>query len=263
MLAIWWEDPNLVYWIVGGIVFYFVGIPLVVLFRQKFAATPDCVELELHTLNPQLAQFLMETTNQLYTLGFDEPTLVHMPSAAPDIKVYLILLVNRPQGDKAMVTAIVGEGVNAIQTWYIEFSTRYANDQCVDTFNTSELSAFDKGPETIRSQVPSVTDVGELYRLHQYRMKTGGIAEKKVLFEPGKAVQYLVTNAMKKAYDKQVVKGWLWFDAPGDCYRPTFKGAYLMTWGILFPMKQFRTMAMRRKEQAILAEFRKQGSART
>jgi hypothetical protein len=256
MLAIWWDDPTLYLWLIGFVAFYFLVTPLLILSTQKMSASPACDELQMHSLDPQLADFLMQKTNALYELGFDEPTLIHLPRAVSGVKAYLIMLVNRPAGDKAMVTALVGADVFTIQTCYVEFSTRYVTDQCVDTLNSSELSAFRQGPENIRTQVPSVTDVNELYRLHQYMMKKSGITARKMLYEPGQAIAYLKQNALKNSYDAQVKKGWLSFDAAGDCYRPTLKGAYLMTWGLLQPMKWFRVQAMQRREQQILNEFR-------
>lgn len=256
MLALWWDDPTLYLWLLGFVAFYFLITPLLILSSQKMSASPACDELQMHTLDPQIADFLMQKTNALYELGFDEPTLIHLPSAVSGVKAYLIMLVNRPAGDKVMVTALVAADVLTIQTWYVEFSTRYASDQCVDTLNSEELSAFQQGPENVRTQVPSVTDVKELYRLHQYMMKKSNITAKKMLYEPGQAVEYLKENALKKSYDAQVEKGWLTFDAAGNCYRPTVKGAYLMTWGLLQPMKWFRIVAMRKREREILSEFR-------
>ncbi|MFT3883435.1 MAG: hypothetical protein QM703_27765 [Gemmatales bacterium] len=256
MLAIWWDDPTLYLWLVGCVAFYFFVTPLLILSNQKMSASPVCEELQMHSLDPQIAQFLMQKTNALYELGFDEPTLIHLPGAVSGVKAYLIMLVNRPAGDKVMVTALVAADVLTIQTWYVEYSTRYATDQCVDTLNSSELSAFQQGPENIRSQVPSVTDVHELYRLHQYMMNKSNLTARKVLYEPGQAVAYLKEYALKKSYDKQVEKGWLRYDAAGDCYRPTVKGAYLMTWGLLQPMKWFRVQAMQSREREILKEFR-------
>lgn len=256
MLAVWWDDPTLYLWLVGFVAFYFLVTPLLVLINQKMSASPACDELQMHSLDPQLANFLMDKTNALYELGFDEPTLIHLPGAVSGVKAYLIMLVNRPAGDKVMVTALVAADVLTIQNCYVEFSTRYATNQCVDTLNSTELSAFQQSPENIRTQVPSVNDVKELYRLHQYMMKKSNITAKKVLYEPGQAISYLNEYALRKSYDKQVEKGWLSYDAAGDCYRPTVKGAYLMTWGQLQPMKWFRVQAMQRREQQILTEFR-------
>ncbi|HQR09495.1 MAG TPA: hypothetical protein PLN21_21915 [Gemmatales bacterium] len=256
MLAIWWDDPTLYLWLVGFVAFYFLATPLLILSNQKMSANPACEELQMHSLDPQLTDFLMQKTNDLYELGFDEPTLIHLPNATPGVKAYLIMLVNRPSGDKVMVTALVAADVLTIQTWYVEFSTRYVTDQCVDTLNSAELSAFRQGPENVRTQVPSVTDVNELYRLHQYMMKKSNITARKMLYEPGQAIAYLKEYALKNSYDAQVNKGWLSYDAAGDCYRPTIKGAYLMTWGLLQPMKWFRMQAMRRREAQVLGEFR-------
>lgn len=256
MLAFWLDDPIHYLWILGFIAFYLLGTPLLILGTQKLFAAPVCEELQMHSLDPKLARFIMDKTNELFELGFDEPTLIHLPGASPGVNAYLVMLVNRPAGDKVMVSALVGEAAVAIQTCYVEFSTRYENDCCVDTLNSEELSAFPTRPGNIRTQVPSITNVAELYRLHQYRMKTSGMSARKVLYEPGKAIEYLMKYAFKKSYDEQVNNGWLRYEAEGDCYRPTIKGAYLMSWGLIQPMKWFRMLAMRRKEREVLGEYR-------
>src|SRR5882724_12731092 len=63
MFANWWEDPTLIYWIAGFVAFYFIGTPLLVLFGQKMSADPACEELKMHSLDPQISQFLMDKTN--------------------------------------------------------------------------------------------------------------------------------------------------------------------------------------------------------
>lgn len=257
LMASWLEDYNFVFWIVGLVTAFYLGTPLIILFSQKLSAKPLLTPLHMHSLDSQLSAFLMEKTTGLYELGFDEPTLLSMPNATPGVKGYLVTLVNRPARDKAMVTCLVGDGAGAkLQTWYVEFSTRYDDDSVVDTLNSSELSAFPPGGKTIRTQVPSVTEVAQLYHLHQFVMNRHFPQKRKTLFEPDEVVKYLHENAFKKAYEEQVQRGWLKLEAGGANYWPTVKGAYLMTWGLLPPMKWFRMAKLKKQEQAILTEFR-------
>lgn len=256
MLAEWWQDSTLVYWIVGFVLFYYLGSPVMIYFNVNMAAMPPSEELDMQSLDPQLAQFLMEKTNALFDLGFDEPTMLHLPQPASQVNGYMILLVNRTAGDMALVTALISMQAQARQTCYVEFVTSYENQHSLNTQNSSELPAFAPRPLAIRTQVPSLTDVTELYRLHQWMTKKAGIASRKEVYEPEQALHYLKYHCFKEGYDEQVKRGLLRYDAGHDCYRFTLKGAYLTSWGQLQPMKYFRTVAMRKREQAVLAEFR-------
>jgi hypothetical protein len=165
------------------------------------------------------------------------------------------MLVNRQTGDKAMVTAALGHGVTQIQTCYVEFSTRFETGEVFNTLNSSELNAFRPGPKTTRTQVPLLGDPHVLYELHRFVMSKHGAGGRKVLYEPGEALDYLARFAFIKSYEQQVERGWLYYDEGGDCYRPTLKGAYLMTWGLLQPFKAFRKSALHRRARQILEEF--------
>jgi hypothetical protein len=157
------------------------------------------------------------------------------------------------------VTVLVGQGGGVtIQTLYVEFSTRFVSGEVFDTLNSSELSAFPPGPLTIRTQTPSVKEPHELYELHKHVMRTNPVRAKKMMYEPGQAEEYLIQYAFIKSYDEQVARGWLYFDESCACYRPTMKGAYLMTWGLVQPFKAIRMSRLKRQERAVLAEFERE-----
>ena len=53
----------------------------------------------------------------------------------------------------------------------------------------------------------------------------------------------------------QVQAGRMRLDAAAGVYRPTLKGAYLMTWGLMWPMKAVRQWQMRNRSQALQREL--------
>jgi hypothetical protein len=197
----------------------------------------------------------MTQTNALFEIGFDEPTLVRIPNQAPQVNAYLIMLTNRQTGDSAMVTAIVGEGIVRLQALYVEFSTRFDSGEEFNTHNAPELLPFPPAPMAVRTQVPSLTDPQELYRLHSFVMSKFSLAGKKVLYEPGQAMEYLVRFAFLESYNRQVKRGWFYYDQENDLYRPTLRGAYRITWGLMQPFKALRKMALNRRAKSILKEF--------
>lgn len=235
--------------------------PLYVRSKQKLAAHPDLQELEMQALDGDVAEYLMLQTRELFALGFDEPTLVQIPAPAPNLSVYLILLVNRPTGDKAVVTAVVGQGAaESVRNLFLAFSTRFDDGRVVETLNADELSAFPRQATVVRTQTPSITEARTLYDMHRFVLRQIEVRARPQLFEPGRAVDYLTENVFQKEYEELARRGWLVKSAGRDYYQPTVKGAYLMTWGLLPPMKWIRLAGMRHRENRILAEYRREQS---
>lgn len=238
---------------------FYLLIPLLILNQQKLDANPKFKELNFDTLDAKTSKFLIKRTEALIKLGFAEPILLQIENPAPNVNAYLTMLVNRAAGDKAMVNVVMSTGEKPQQTSYVEFSTRFDSGEMFNTMNSEQLSGFRPGVQTIRTQTPSVADPAELYELHKFVMAKHAPSGRKTMFEPGKAIEFLKKSALIESYDEQVRMGFLKYDAAAEAYRPTVKGAYLMTWGLLPPFKGMRMAAMKRKEERILKEFEQAG----
>lgn len=249
------ELTEIALWVAGIAALFYLGMPLLIRFQQVLPANPELEELDLRRVDRGVGRFLRTRTEALLDLGFAEPVLLRIPEPAPNVTAYLILVVNRATGDKAMATALIGTGPAPIQTWYVEFSTRYDAGAVFDTLNTAELNAFPPGRQTVRTQAPSVQDPAELYALHRYVMETRPADGSPWVFPPGEAIEYLLEYAFGQSYEEQARRGILYYDRRSDSYRPTLYGAYRMTWGLLPPFKQLRVLAMRRRERRLLAEW--------
>jgi hypothetical protein len=243
-------------WLLALILIYYLGAPLLIRFTQRYNAHPDFEELDWDTINKSNAQFLMTQTEALFEIGFDEPTLVHLPNAAVNLTTYLIMLVNRQTGDKAMIAVMFGHHV-PIQARYVEFSTRFETGEVFDTHNIGELLPWPPAPGSTRTQVPMLRHPQELYELHKYVMSKHGASGEKVLYERGQALDYLARFVFFKPYEVRVEQGWLYFDRSQDCFRPTLTGAYLITWGLMQPFKALRQIALRRRARNILRAWKK------
>jgi hypothetical protein len=244
--------------LLGLLLFYlafkFLAIPLLIKANQRLPARPKMRRLDLYDLDDRIARFLIARTEAMFQLGFDEPTRLRLPDPAPNVTTYLIMVVNRATGDQAMATTIVGRGAAQQQVSFVEFFTRFDSGEVFNTINTSELFPFPLRPGQVRTQVPTVRDPEELYRLHKFVLSRHSPVGKPELYAPGKAVEFL-TNVFVQLYERVAALGWLYYDDRGDAYRPTFKGAYLMAWGLLQPFKALRQAAMQRRAAVILKEF--------
>lgn len=233
----------------------FLVTPLIVRGTWRMATHPDFKQLDLKAIDPAIARFLAGHAATLLELGFDEPTHLRLPNAAPNLTGYLIVMVNRRTGDKVMVTVLIADTVPRSEMWYVEFSTRYDSGEVFDTLNASELNPFPPGPQAVRTQVPGVRDVGDLLDLHRFVQAKHAPAGTPWVYEPGTVVEYLTEYAWSKPFDRQVARGTLYVNASGDAYRMTILGAYRIVSGLLQPIKALRELAMRREERRILSEF--------
>jgi hypothetical protein len=245
----------LIYWVLGLILIFYLGLPLVIWLQQKMPAQPVLEELEFNHLTARHAEFLTRHTAALYDLGFDEPTIVQIPKPMANVSCFLVMMVNRKAGHKATVSLVIGHGAVPIETSYVEYNTRFEAEETFNTLNSKELMAFRPGPSTVRTQVPSIESAEELYRVHEFVIDAQGVYGNKLVYEKGKALDYLANVVFIKTYERQVERGLMWHDSRHDVYRFTMKGAYLVTWGLLPPFKALRMAAMRRRGARLVEEF--------
>jgi hypothetical protein len=227
-------------------------------FPAKFFAIRECSALDYYNVDSSIAQFLMTRTKDLFDLGFAEPTLLQTRTAA-NVTMYLILLINRQAGDKAFVHVVEGEGVLSHRTFSVEFSTRFDSGRVFDTHNVKVLLPFPPSPLQVRTQVPMLDDLQTLYRLHLFTMHKHGDHGRKVLPDRGESHAYLAHYVFKLPYEEKVKRGWMYYDQGTDCYRPTFLGAYRITWCLMQPFKAVRQIALRRRAHKIMEEFDQAG----
>jgi hypothetical protein len=77
-----------------------------------------------------------------------------------------------------------------------------------------------------------------LYELH--KQETANFNDRftgKILPPQGREIEHLSTS-MTKDLDRQVKTGYLFFDRSANVYRPTLKGAFLMTVNSIFGGKK-------------------------
>jgi hypothetical protein len=63
-----------------------------------------------------------------------------------------------------------------------------------------------------------------------------------------------LTAAMRRELTNQVATGYYRWDEAGQAFRPTWKGALLMTWKLLPPFRQVRESRMRRRSDRLMKE---------
>jgi hypothetical protein len=261
MLGRWAGEEGAVHWIVtaviGVAVFLYFVAPLIILVSQRMKADPALNEIDVRSLPPKAWEYLYNNVQAVMNVGFKPIAYLAMPSPVTNVRTYLALLVNPDTDDKAMVTTIFADdGFTENSTLYVEYSTRFESGRVFDTLNSKTLQSFPREARQVRTQTPSIKDPGELFRLHQWVMAQHGAKEPKVKYDFNETPAAFIKRILNESYEKQVKRGWLVYNPSDLSFRPSFMGAYLMTWGLLWPISMFRKMTMSAEEAKVLRQFR-------
>jgi hypothetical protein len=198
--------------------------------------------------------FFFETHVALTELGFSLVSVLHENNLAPGFSTWATLYVNRVSRERAVAHAHIPtkEGLPATPKASVYFVTNWTDGRLIETANSRHVSPFPRVPDRESWQFPDVSDPRVLYRIHQRRSAALGSAPRDFPAE-GAEVAYL-TKAMADFYQVHVWTGYLRAVEPGRVFRPTARGAFLMTWTQLPPMSWIARRRRKLRNQAYLSE---------
>lgn len=239
---------------------YVLG-PILIFLTLRFRMPPTVVAVDprVHPLPAEARQYLAEAYRGLTAEGFELVGTILLPDLVPNVKTLFAMYTNRATCDAAMSAIIVAQrGVGGeLKTSYVEFIRRYDDGVVVQTNNSSELSAFKRLPGEFTTKFWQERDIHRLYGLHQLladRFRQRGQPVNRLDAEyAGDAVRYVANAVLEETFRDQVRTGYLAEESTG--FRPSFKGAWIMAWQELWPVKAFRRCREQRRAEQLLAEL--------
>jgi hypothetical protein len=251
-------DP-LVFLLIGA--GHYAMAPLLVGATHKVKANIEPVEIGPQDFPAKLAVFFETQARALEQIGFHRTAYLRLPAAVTGASVriesYVVTMFNRETGDGAAITAIlnVASGIQRVTTQYVELSTRFADGRMFDTLNTQQLGAFGRNPSETKTRLPGENDPRMLYALHRFVLGRNNVSGRPISTVENNAAAWLAKEHAG-SLDGQVRCGRYYLSKRTNEYRPTLKGAFLMSWSLMWPMSFFRRSAMHRRARRILQEFR-------
>jgi len=225
-----------------------VGPVLIYLtFRQPM--TVDLEPIHESDLPQEAAPFVFEAVCKLQAERFG--IVAYARCSIPDAVAHFALLRSEQTPDLAMAVVIQPTLVMTIPSvQYVEFSRELSNGVDVCTNNSPQEGAYRAIPDRSETTFGHVRDPGQLYRLHRelLRQRFPGVSAK--LLPSGGEVA-AIRESMTKEMSRQIDCGYLRLDALSRSYRPTMKGACLMTWTRVWPVSSIRT-GLRRREGKLI-----------
>lgn len=230
---------------------YYLGGPLMVWGTQRQAAFPKLEPLGL--VAPSNYGYLNSMSAHLVGMGFELIGCFSLNGQTAKASGAIAYLVHRGNGDAAIVISISARGLPARNL--VEFATRFSDQGSLTTGNSKNPGVFIRPKEKPVYHFPHIENPERLYKLHQsliLKLKPG---ISKDCVKPGAEYERLV-EGVQNEHKSQVKFGLLKLNASATHYRPTFLGAFWMTWSLVFPVKQIRqwwTSLRARRLERILA----------
>ena len=189
-----------------------------------------------------------------------------MPQPASGVTAFYLVMANRPNKDYVLATVMYGRSrapgedgkeVTRLAAAQIEFFSRFRDGSQVCTDNGKDVPGFPSGPMSSVAKFPMIEDAVKLYRVHRALLeKHQGTSTKFLRVDEfqGDVGAYL-GQVVREQLDEKVTAGYFYFSEEEGVYRPTLKGAYLMTWRQLQPFKGISKTRIRSKALELMREL--------
>ncbi len=142
---------------------------------------------------------------------------------------------------------------------FVELPTKFRDGGSVSVSNSPRAGAFTPRPPRIVVRLPDVRDPARLCRIKRALLERHYGDRERVPFDHQGDPARFLSEAMVRELAEQVEAGTWRRDDVAQVFRPTFTGAWVMTWRLLPPFRAIRTARLRRRAAALLKELGMEG----
>jgi hypothetical protein len=230
----------------------------------KLEATPTLEPVDTNDeVFGEVAHYFTMVQTSLVNDGFDLSGVFLAPKLITGTQSLLMLLTNPHARDLVLVNAtfVTQAGSRRLHACFLEIETEFEDDFKIDTINQEEAYPFAKRLEMIFTQLPSVGEPRELYRIHRRIVEENAGPRRKRWKWTGQPLQDLQRD-MTAAHGRLAERGYLRLDAEQLFYRMTVKGTLAVCFRVMWPFSLITAAAIRRQERRLLEHVRQRGFGR-
>ncbi len=240
----------------------YVGLPIIVKSMMKNKAVPELVEFDPEANPPprDVDAFFARTIRELRPEGFSVACHIIVPQQIPNVNALLMVLENRTKRDLALTVVMFGshkteEGTTVrMQSQHVQFGAEFVDGMEINTTNSGVESAFAPVPNKRHFCFPEVQNAAALYRIHQRALQEFAGVERRPVPASDNMLQTLQAEMIAEMAN-QVGTGYLTLNADGSYFFPTWKGAFLMSWKQVWPVKAIRSAIRVRRARRLMAQW--------
>jgi hypothetical protein len=229
--------------------------PILVKLSNSTSTRPDIVIIDERELPPPVAYYFRSLGTRVEALGFKRVSYLRIDRAAKNASSFLMYLCNRDTMDLAnSVTMFITGRPIALTVSYFEFCRKFADGSELETSNSSQPGVLARDPARLVFRFPGTDSPQTLWELHRKLVRKEKKFSQPFLPPEGTEIDAFRAN-YGKAIETQSTMGYFTRDGSSHIYRPTWKGACLMTWKLCWPIKQVRAALNRARTDRLLRDL--------
>jgi hypothetical protein len=231
--------------------------PAVIKATHRHTATPEFMTFDPNNEDTpaEVANYIFDVEEQLAPHGFKSVAYLYCDNHVPRVGAFLGMFYQEAERVGAGAMVFYATGIQSkLAAKFVGISSKFTDDSIIATQNDSTVRIFAAVPARQIFKFPSVEDAGRLYQIHLglLRMFNPGLPLKNLLDDHPAAV---MRRAILRELNEQVGTGYYYPDEADDSYRLTWKGAFLITWKMLWPFSALLRSRDRRYAKILLREL--------
>jgi hypothetical protein len=164
-----------------------------------------------------------------------------------------ITLLEHPQTLDVAKVIVTRAGSRQRRYLTLAFQTRFEDDTELVTANSQVTAGLPRQPRITGLWLPEVRDPGQLFRVHNQVRDLLGVDKRRLPLGQD-CIAYLI-DGRQQVIDHWVKSGYYYLDQARGVYCHTWKGAVLMTWTLIWPIRSLYRARRRRATHRLLREL--------
>jgi len=236
---------------------WLIGTPMI---KMRQWSAPNALVEPFDPWSGDIPHDVVESVRQdaasIEELGFRNLGHYRVSESGPSTNAFVTVFENQQEGHTSQLLTVkvkVGPVSKSVTT--LVFTTEFADGTKLTTSNSKVVSLFPR----VRTRegtmsFPRIRDPRKLYEIHQASVARFGGAVKRLMAAVEDAAEFL-RQGIRVETAKLAETGYYYIDEKYDVYRPTWKGAILMTSKLVWPVKQIRGLIRQGRAARLLREL--------
>jgi hypothetical protein len=173
-----------------------------------------------------------------------------------DMTTYVVMLTKADEQTLAMLATSIAtsKGVPPLHSYFTAFTTDFADGASVETGNLGQPEVLASPPGLIKTCIPEVRDAVRLHEIHRAICARRRPIARKPIPADEQLAEYVAADIARGMAHQEAV-GYFRLDSSGETYRPTWRGAALMTFRAVPPFCLLAKWRRSRENAELLREL--------
>ncbi|MEM6506357.1 MAG: hypothetical protein AAF711_13025 [Planctomycetota bacterium] len=234
-------------------VFFYLLMPLVVYNNAELHVAGGIHEMQLFEIDGQDRGYMERMTRGMEPIGFLPVGDIHTKGMNKDALMVMRLFVNPKTHTLAIANSVhvLTASANGEVKRYVEFSTDFDDGTQFNTSRMIDGATADNGATKKTLILKNLDDPARLYRYHEFWMAEQALNGTRTPIPVDKTPKAILIHEMERELRRKADRG-LWREPSPSVFKLSLRGAYLMTWAQLPPVKQIREASIYRDGQSLM-----------